>query len=71
MQKYGKDGIKDCFLKAAGSDFLQGKVTDFRATFDWILKPTNFIKIIENNYANGKQKQFTQLATGDDHSKPI
>jgi hypothetical protein len=32
------------------SDFLMGRKTDWRASFDWIIKPTNFVKIIEGNY---------------------
>jgi hypothetical protein len=43
-----------CVIKAAGeSDFLCG-VNDkgWNANFDWIMKPTNFIKILEGNYQN-------------------
>ena len=32
------------------SDFLMGRNTDFRASFDWIINSTNFVKIIEGNY---------------------
>lgn len=32
------------------SDFLMGRKTDWRASFDWIIKPANFIKIVEGNY---------------------
>ena len=32
------------------SDFLQGKVNDFVITFDWFIKPNNFIKVLEGNY---------------------
>jgi hypothetical protein len=32
------------------SDFLMGRKTDFRVSFDWVIKPTNFVKIIEGNY---------------------
>jgi len=32
------------------SPFLLGKKTDFKATFDWIIAPSNYQKIIEGNY---------------------
>jgi len=32
------------------SPFLLGQKTDFRATFDWIIAPSNYQKIMEGNY---------------------
>ena len=43
------------FDKAAASDFLSGKKTDWRASFDWLLLPTNFIKVLEDQYKNDKK----------------
>lgn len=43
------------FFEVVGeSDFLNGrqKNSSWRADFDWLLKPTNFMKIIEGNYNN-------------------
>lgn len=37
------------------SDFLMGHSSDFRASFDWILKPTNATKIEEGNYNASSQ----------------
>jgi len=34
------------------SDFLSGRNGKFRATFDWVINPTNMTKILEGNYAN-------------------
>ena len=34
------------------SDFLLGKCSSFKANIDWILKESNFIKILEGNYNN-------------------
>jgi hypothetical protein len=36
--------------RVAGSPFLSGNATDFRATFDWVMKPTNFARIAEGIY---------------------
>ena len=36
------------------SDFLCGRgKNNFQATFDWLLKQTNLIKVLEGNYKNG------------------
>jgi hypothetical protein len=40
------------FGQVAASDFLCGRKGDFRASIDWLLAPTNFIKVIEGNYDN-------------------
>ena len=51
--------IKDweqLFVKVEASDFLSGRVKDWKASFDWIIKPSNAIKILEGNYDN---KQHT------------
>jgi uncharacterized protein YdaU (DUF1376 family) len=40
------------FTNVAASDFLCGRKTDFCASLDWLLKPKNFIKVIEGHYEN-------------------
>ena len=40
------------FSYVSTSDFLMGKTKDFKANFDWLIKPTNFQKVIEGNYEN-------------------
>lgn len=35
------------------SDFLMGRSNEFKADLEWIVKPANFIKIIEGKYENG------------------
>lgn len=34
------------------SDFLMGRSSDFKADLEWLVKPANFIKIIEKKYEN-------------------
>jgi hypothetical protein len=41
---------KEFFGYIRESDFLMGRKADFRASFDWIINSTNFVKIIEGNY---------------------
>ena len=44
------------FLQVKTSDFLMGRVPgrngtkSFRATFDWLIAPSNFVKVVEGNY---------------------
>lgn len=54
--RIGEHG-KECFLAmiqtAIRSDFLKGQnPKGWRATFDWLIKPTNFEKVISGNYDN-------------------
>ena len=46
---------KELFQRVENSDFLTGRKADFRADFEWIIRPTNFVKIIEGRYDNVKQ----------------
>lgn len=40
------------FERVQASDFLSGRVKDFTANFDWIIKPANRQKILEGQYDN-------------------
>lgn len=42
------------------SDFLSGRASSFRGSFDWLMNATNFLKINEGNYSNrgGSAKLF-------------
>ncbi len=53
IKEHGRDAVSVCFDKAGKSDFLCG-VNDrgWMASFDWIMKPENFVKILEGNYDN-------------------
>lgn len=53
VKEFGVDAVKGVFSKAAQSDFLNGKNRrNWMATFDWLLKPTNFQKVLDGNYDN-------------------
>lgn len=47
-----EDYVRGYFQKIQASDFLCGNKTDFRASFDFIFKLSNFYKILEGNYDN-------------------
>ncbi|MFV3289142.1 helix-turn-helix domain-containing protein [Pseudomonas sp. NY11955] len=48
------DFWNDFFAQVATSDFLMGRLkgrdTQFRCTFDWLIAPSNFVKVVEGNY---------------------
>jgi hypothetical protein len=59
LMDYGDDKYFLALTKVHASDFLSGRAATERpwaSTFDWILKPANFIKIIEGQYDNKAPK---------------
>lgn len=52
IKAYSREEIQTVFEKAEHSDFLSGKVKDFKACFDWLIEQSNFIKVLEGNYDN-------------------
>ena len=59
ITEFGKDGFAEMVRKATKSDFLKGDGNKgFVAKFDWMIRPSNFQKILEGNYDN-KNKGFS------------
>lgn len=53
IKEHGMETVGKAFQMVASSDFLNGNNSNgWKASFDWIFKPTNFNKIIEGNYGN-------------------
>lgn len=51
VSKYGKEKVKEGFEKASKSSFLIGVNNEgWKATFDWLILPNNFLKVLEGNY---------------------
>ena len=38
------------FRMVSRSSFLTGRAKEWKASFDWLMKPTNFAKVVEGNY---------------------
>lgn len=56
LKEHGVDCVLSAITKIKESDFLQGKSDrGWRITFDWLLEPDHFQKVIEGNYANRKE----------------
>ena len=65
VKEYGKDAIFEMIDKAAASDFLNGRNgRGFVATFDWLMRPNNFPKVIDGNYDNNNNSYGTTNSNG-------
>lgn len=63
IKSYGKKTFADMIHRAYQSDFLKGQnKKGWTASFDWLIKPTNFEKVISGNYDN---KNRTSNDAGD------
>ena len=66
-----KDSVKQAIKNAAESDFLNGKgPKGWVASFDWMMIPQNFQKVLENNYRNKPVTQQVQYGTTDGYQDP-
>ena len=58
IKEHGKDAVGEVVKKSIESDFMKGQNNrGWTATFDWIIRPTNFEKILTGNYDNKKNNR--------------
>lgn len=61
--------LQDLFARIERSDFLTNRGglnrNNWRATFDWIFAPRNFLKVIEGNYDNKGANAIASLSEPD------
>ena len=50
INENGIDKVLDTIKSIDDSTFLKGYVNDFVITFDWFIRPNNFVKVMEGNY---------------------
>ena len=51
VREYGVDAVLEAIAKVRDSPFLKGQNSrNWVITFDWLIKPNNFIKVLEGNY---------------------
>lgn len=53
VEKYGVDDVVSTIQRIKISDFLQGKVTEWKITFNWFLKDGNYQKVRSGKYDGG------------------
>ena len=71
LETHSTQDIGDVFKNVTQSDYLSGRKvgTTWKATFDWILIPGNFIKILEGNYKNLNNGQQSRDKSDSDHKQ--
>jgi len=51
LREYGEDALLEAVDNLVSSEMLNGQnARGWHATFDWFVKPSNFAKVLENNY---------------------
>ena len=61
LEEIGRDKLAEVFLKAEASDFLTKRHSEgWRPSFDWLLNPENYTKVLEGNYDNRDKLQAVQ-----------
>lgn len=65
LKQYGDGSFAECIEQIKHSDFLQGKHggKPWVITFDWMILPSNYPKVLEGNYRNQKD------SSGENQSK--
>lgn len=55
IKEHGEQCVVDVIIKASKSDFLRGiNERRWKADFDWLVNPNNFVKVMEGKYDNKK-----------------
>lgn len=81
LNTYSLDDFRTVFENAESSSFLKGSnERNWTATFDWLIKDTNMVKVLEGNYADkgkpsGRKEKvpgwFQQYEMGDAENAAI
>lgn len=70
IREYGIDEVLNAINNVRNSDFLRGENNrGWMITFDWFVKPNNFLKTLEGNY--NKEVQHGTTRTTQRHVKPL
>ena len=67
LKEYGESEVLQMIEEVSASSFLRGLSTSngWSATFDWCIKPSNFIKVLEGNYRDKKNGGGKNGSTGN------
>lgn len=57
LKSYSLEDFKTVFENAEASSFLKGSDGGWKASFDWLIKESNMLKVLEGNYAD-KPKRY-------------
>ena len=65
LKTYTLEDFKAVFEKAEASSFLRGEDGGWKASFDWLIKEANMLKVLEGNYADKPNRR------GRNTNKPV
>lgn len=66
VNKYDIEQIRTVFTKAETSNFLKGNNNQsWRANFDWLIKDSNFAKVLDGNYDRSAHTEKSDFAAYD------
>lgn len=69
LKKYTLDDFQSVFENAEASSFLKGADGGWKASFDWLIKEANMLKVLEGNYAD-KPQRFARRETKPNWMQP-
>lgn len=59
LKTYSLEDFETVFKNAEASSFLKGEDGGWKASFDWLIKESNMLKVLEGNYADkGKRSPY-------------
>lgn len=62
LKTYTIDDFRQVFENAEASSFLKGLDGGWKASFDWLIKEANMLKVLEGNYADKQQRYIRKEA---------
>lgn len=66
LKTYSVEQIHEVFRKAEASDFMTNRNdSGWKATFDWIMKDSNFVKVLDGNYDNRNSNKQPYVDNSD------
>lgn len=72
LQDYGVCDVLQAIENASNSNFLRGQNNNnWVITFDWFVKPNNFLKVLEGNYNNRVSVASTAQKSWDDIAREL
>jgi hypothetical protein len=67
LKRYTIEDFRDLFTLAESSDFLKGaNAKNWSATFDWLIKDSNFAKVLDGNYNDARDVGNSSLNNVDE-----
>jgi predicted phage replisome organizer len=69
LRSYTLEDFKTVFENAEASSFLKGTEGGWKASFDWLIKEANMLKVLEGKYAD-KGKRYTRTENKPNWMQP-